>query len=531
VLRTLVAARTSSLLAALLAGCLLIAGCSIVDPPGHDKPIPTPTATTSTNASPSGPITTSAPSTQPLSGHGIGKYYHQKVDWADCDSGFLCATISVPLDYDKPDGRSITLSVVKRPADDQKAREGSLLINPGGPGGSGVSYAESADSVFDQTLLDHYDIIGFDPRGVGESTPIECLNDAGLDRLLASDPDPDTPAEVTANEALLKNFGRQCLKHSGALLGHVSTVDAAKDMDILRALVGDAKINYFGASYGTYLGATYANLFPGRVGRMVLDGAVDPALTPRQAGLTQAKGFQTALDAYVDDCIQQPDCPLGRDREAALQRISEFLDQLDRHPLPGDGDRQLTEGLGLLGIILPLYVKDYWPVLTQGLTQAFAGDGSTLLALADAYANRGSNGYKDNSDEVIYAVNCLDHPETVTVAQVRRSIPAYQQAASVFGRVFAWMEYGCSQWPIKPKTQAAPLHARGAAPILVVGTTRDPATPYKEAVALASELDSGVLLSRDGDGHTAYGMGNSCIDNTIDSYLVDDTVPPNGKMC
>jgi len=531
VARTAGAAKLVRILAALVAGAVLIAGCSIVDPPGDDQPIADPTPSTQPSSSPSEPTSTTTPNTQPLSGHGLSKYYHQKLDWADCDSGFLCATVLVPLDYSKPDGRSITLSVVKRPADDPDAREGSLLVNPGGPGGSGVSYAENADSVFDQTLLDHFDIIGFDPRGVGESTPIECLDDAGLDRLLAADPDPDTPSEVTANTDLLRNFGHQCLKHSGALLGHVSTVEAAKDMDILRALVGDRQINYFGASYGTYLGATYANLFPDRVGRMVLDGAVDPALTPHQAGLTQAKGFQTALDAYVDDCIGQPDCPLGRDREAALQKISELLDQLDQHPLPTDDDRRLTEGLGFLGIILPLYVKDYWPVLTQGLTQASDGNGSVLLALADAYANRGPDGYEDNSDEVIYAVNCLDHPETISVARVRRSIPAYERAASVFGRVFAWSEYSCSQWPIKPTTRPDPIHAKGAAPILVVGTTRDPATPYREAVALASELDSGVLLSRDGDGHTAYGMGNPCIDNTIDSYLVDGTVPPNGKRC
>jgi pimeloyl-ACP methyl ester carboxylesterase len=526
-----VATKLIRILTALVAGALLIAGCSIVDPPGDDQPIADPTSSTPPSGRPSEPTLTTTPNTEPLSGQGISKYYNQKVDWADCGSGFLCATILVPLDYAKPDGQSITLSVVKRPADDQDAREGSLLVNPGGPGGSGVSYAEHADSVFDQTLLDHFDIIGFDPRGVGESTPIDCLDDAGLDRLLAADPDPDTPAEVTANTDLLRNFGQQCLKHSGALLGHVSTVEAAKDMDILRALVGDRQINYFGASYGTYLGATYANLFPTRVGRMVLDGAVDPALEPHQAGLTQAKGFQTALDAYVDDCIGQPHCPLGGDREAALQKISELLDQLDQHPLPTDDVRRLTEGLGYLGIILPLYVKDYWPVLTQGLTQAFDGNGSVLLALADAYANRGPDGYKDNSDEVIYAVNCLDHPETISVAQVRRSIPAYERAASVFGRVFAWSEYGCSQWPIKPTTPVAPIHAKGAAPIVVVGTTRDPATPYREAVALASQLDSGVLLSRDGDGHTAYGMGNSCIDNTIDTYLVDGAVPPDGKRC
>jgi pimeloyl-ACP methyl ester carboxylesterase len=529
--RTPQGAQIARLLVALLGGALVIVGCSIVDPSGDDQPIPTPSDTASSSSSPTEPTTTTAPSTQPLSGQGISKYYNQKVDWAECDSGFLCATILVPLDYRKPDGKSISLAVVKRPADNQNAPDGSLLVNPGGPGASGVTYAENADRVFDQALLDHFDIIGFDPRGVGASTPIECLGTAGLDRLLAADPDPDTTAEVTTNTFLLRNLGQQCLRHSGALLRHVSTVEAAKDMDILRALVGDRRINYFGASYGTFLGATYANLFPKQVGRMVLDGAVDPALSPHQAGLSQAKGFQTALDAYVDDCIAQPDCPLGGDREAALQKISELLAELDQHPLPTDDVRKLTEGLGFLGIILPLYVKDYWPVLTQGLSQAFDGNGSVLLALADAYTDRGPDGYTDNLDEVLYAVNCLDHPETVSVAQVRRSIPAYQRAASVFGRVFAWSEYGCSQWPIKPETHAAPIHAKGAAPILVVGTTRDPATPYRQAVGLASQLDSGVLLSRDGDGHTAYGMGNACIDNTIDSYLVDGTVPPNGKMC
>jgi pimeloyl-ACP methyl ester carboxylesterase len=462
---------------------------------------------------------------------GLAKYYHQHVDWQPCNSGFQCARIAVPLDYAKPNGAAISLAIVKRPAGDPSQRIGSLLVNPGGPGASGIQYAEAATSIFSQGLLDHFDIVGFDPRGVGQSSPIHCISNARLDQLIAYDPDPQTPAEVQRSIALLRQFAAGCQRRSGALLAHVSTPEAARDMDILRALVGDPKLDYFGASYGTYLGATYAQLFPKRVGRMVLDGAVDPALSPEQMSLVQAKGFQTALRSYVSYCVRQPDCPVGTSVTGALNRIAAFLDQVDRHPLPGDGQRQLTEGYAVLGIALPLYVRSYWPLLTSALRAGLAGDGSALLRLADAYTSRGPNGFTDNSNEVIYAVNCLDHPDRMSVAAIERSIPRFDRASSVFGSIFAWGALACAHWPVHAEQPVPKISAPGAPPILVIGTTRDPATPYQEAVALARELKSGVLLTRNGDGHTAYMSGNTCIDSTVDAYLISGTVPPNGKRC
>jgi pimeloyl-ACP methyl ester carboxylesterase len=330
---------------------------------------------------------------------------------------------------------------------------------------------------------------------------------------------------------LLRTFTTGCQRASGSLLAHVSTVEAARDMDILRALVGDEQINFLGASYGTYLGATYAELFSRRVGRMVLDGAVDPSVDPEQMALVQAASFQTALRAYVSDCVQQSGCPLGTDVDAGLARVSSFFEQVDAAPIAGDGKRQLTQGYAVLGVWLPLYEKSYWPILSNALAAAFQGEGAQLLQLADYYTNRGVSGFTDNSNEAIYAVNCLDHPQRATVASVQRSIPRFLQASPVFGRTFAWGALACSRWPVEAAEPSPPIDGAGAAPIVVIGTTRDPATPYEWAVELADQLQSGVLLSRDGDGHTGYHVGNSCIDEVVESYLVDGTVPADGKEC
>ncbi len=525
--------RAGPAVVAMLSGCVAIAGCSFVSPAGDDVPVARPTENTSTGGQAGDSPSTPPPSVPdlPPGVTGLARFYQQDVNWADCEQIFECASVQVPLDYAKPDGQAIRLSVLRRPADVPAERRGSLLFNPGGPGVAAIPYVENASKVFDRTLLNHFDIIGLDPRGVGSSSPIDCVSDSDLDVYLASDPDPDTSKEIKANTALLRAFGEGCQQRTGALLAHVSTEDAARDMDILRALVGDKRVNYLGFSYGTFLGATYADLFPRRVGRMVLDGAIDPTSSVREAALDQAKGFQTALEAYVGDCVSSPDCPLGTDADAALARVHDLLEQLDANPLPGAGNRQLTEGLAVLGIIFPLYSKDYWPLLSSALSAALAGDGSQLLALADAYSNRGVTGYTGNAQEAILAVSCLDQPSSITVRKVRASIAMFERASPVFGEASAWVQYACSQWPVKSSATAAALHARGAAPIVVVGTTRDPATPYAEAVALAHQLQSGVLLSRNGDGHTAYRSGSPCIDAAIDSYLVDGIVPPDGKHC
>lgn len=463
----------------------------------------------------------------------LAKYYDQELSWQSCGSGFECAEVTVPVDYTKPGGDTLKLKIRKRPADDPSDALGSLFVNPGGPGGSGVDYVKYFTSQVSSTITSRYDVIGFDPRGVGESTPLTCLSDSALDRFVNTDPDPDTEAEAKQYAAAAHKLGKACQKNTpGDLAAHVSTIEVAKDLDILRAVVGDEKLAYVGASYGTAIGATYAQLFPHKVGRFVLDGALDPELTNKQANLGQAKGFRTALTAYVEDCLKQSSCPLGKSKKQALNKISNLLQSLDKHPLPsGDKDRPVTEAIGFYGIVVTLYRKDTWPLLTQELKAAFEGDGSMMLYLADQYLSRTDRGYKDNSAEVIYAVNCLDDPVHTSIAKVRASLKEYTKVAPVFGATFAWSPLACSVWPMKPSYKPLKIHAKGAAPIVVIGTTRDPATPYQWAVSLSKELDSGVLVTRDGDGHTGYNMGNACVDDAVNAYLLEGEVPKDGLRC
>jgi pimeloyl-ACP methyl ester carboxylesterase len=456
-------------------------------------------------------------------------FYSQEVDWSDCGRGFECGWLEVPMDYDRPKGEKLDLALLKVLADAPDRRVGSLVVNPGGPGAPGTQYAAQASLVFRAPLLDHFDIIGFDPRGTGRSNPVDCLSDAELDEYLAGDPDPDTPAEVREGLEWAERFGAGCVERSGELADHVSTVEAAKDMDVLRAALGEESLDYFGASYGTKLGATYAELFPDRVGHFVLDGAVDLSLDSREASLGQARGFETAITAYVEDCVDGGGCFLGDTVADAKAAITRLLDEVDEEPLAA-GDRELRVGNAFYGIVAPLYNRDYWVLLTRALEQAMNGNGAQLLELSDLYSSRGPDGYLDNSSEAIYAINCLDDPSFVPAAGIPDEFPAFEKASPTFGKVFAWGLVGCSGFQGEP---AEPLEVdgSGAAPILVTGTTRDPATPYEWAEALADQLESGVLLTRDGDGHTAYNAGNGCVDETIESYLVDGKMPDGDVSC
>jgi pimeloyl-ACP methyl ester carboxylesterase len=459
----------------------------------------------------------------------VAAFHDQTIEWSDCGE-YECGSVEVPLDYSDPSGDTVEIELKRAPASSGDPI-GTLFINPGGPGGSGQDYLEYFVPEQSDEVRDNYDIVGFDPRGVAGSDPVVCLDDAELDEVVAYDPDPDTPAEVSKLRRLLRGWAEGCVA-AGPLAGHVSTVEVARDLDILRAVVGDPKLTYYGASYGTYIGAIYAELFPRRVGRFVLDGAVDPTQSATKANLQAVAGFQTALEAYVDDCVASGDCPLGSNRSEAIVRLRSFFDDLDQIPLDTDDPkRPLTEALGYIGVVAPLYNPDYWPLLTEALSAAFQGDGSMLLRLVDAYLRREDGHYHDNMIQVSYAVRCLDDPAHLTPQQIRRSIPRYEQASPVFGRIFAWSLLGCSAWPIRPEQPAPVIDAAGAAPIVVVATTRDPATPYAGAEALADALRSGVLVSRDGDGHTGYHMGNDCVDHAIDTYLVDGTIPKNGLSC
>ncbi|MBZ5734693.1 alpha/beta hydrolase [Nocardioides sp. TRM66260-LWL] len=487
-----------------------------------------------------------APTTRPQPGSGtppsaaLKRFYGQTLAWAPCDGRFgaqegsdqECAELTVPVDYRRPAGATTRIAVLRVPASDPARRIGSLVVNPGGPGAPGTGYAATADLAFRPDLRQRYDIVGFDPRGTGASDPVDCLDDRQLDAFLSADPDPDTAQEATAAVRSYRHFFTGCLQRSDALVRHVTTVETARDVDVLRSALGESRLTYFGASYGTKLGATYADLFPTRVGRLVLDGAVDVSLGPLELGLGQAGGFETALRAYVADCVKSATCPIGRTVPEGLARIRTLILDADAKPLTSDSDRPVTEGLAFLGLITPLYNRDYWPLLTQSLALAVTGDGRALQRLADVYSSRNPDGtYADNSAEAILAINCLDDPRSYDPAQIRALTPRFEQASPTLGRIFAWSLLSCRGVQTKATERDDSITAKGAAPILVVGTTRDPATPYAWAVSLARQLESGVLLTRDGDGHTGYNAGNACVDSTVEAYLIDGTVPKDGKRC
>lgn len=456
-------------------------------------------------------------------------FYDQEIDWASCGAN-ECATLEVPLDYGDPNGERIKLNLLKNPADGQ--RVGNLVVNPGGPGAPGTSYAENASYSFTRPVLDGYDIIGFDPRGTGESAPVDCLSDSDLDSYIAQDPEPDDKAEIDDYMGWVDKIGAGCADLSGDLAGHVSTAETARDIDVLRAALGDDKLNYFGASYGTKLGSYYATLFPDRTGRLVLDGAVDVNLSSRRLSLEQAGGFETALRAYVGHCNKDADCPLGTKLQPGLDRITTLLDDIDAKPLQV-GDRELTAGNAFYGLILPLYNDDYWDdYLTPALEEAIDGNGRQLLALSDIYSRRSADGsYTDNSSEAIYAINCLDDSWSIPADKVKGQFKAFEKASPTLGRTFAWGLTGCAGTEVTEAASIGPIDGKDAAPLLVVGTTRDPATPMRWAEALADDLESAVLVRRDGDGHTGYNMGNDCVDSTIEDYLLEGDVPTAEVSC
>jgi pimeloyl-ACP methyl ester carboxylesterase len=466
----------------------------------------------------------------------LSSFYDQKLTWSGCGGDFQCSRLTVPVDYEKPDGQTLQLALIRLPATDADDRIGSLVINPGGPGGSGIDYARAARAVISERVREYYDIVGFDPRGVGESDPVQCLTDSQIDTLMASDPTPDDTAEARHAVELYQGLAAGCDQRSGTLLAHVGTKDAARDMDVMRAALGDPRLYYLGKSYGTFLGATYAEEFPKNVGRMVLDGAIDPALDSEAVDLGQAKGFEQATRAFVADCVKGSGCPLGSDLERGMQRLRELLARLDSSPLPtADPHRPLTEGLGSLGIAVAMYDEGYWPTLRAALSQALGGDGSALLQLSDVYTDRDSSGhYGSNQNVVIYAVNCLDRPYRGggdPVAEAEKDVTTFSKQAPTWGAFLAWSELPCAYWPVKSDNEPAPITAEGSAPIVVVGTTRDPATPYAWAQGLAKELSNGHLLTYEGDGHTAYRRGSRCIDKAIDAYLLRGDVPEDGARC
>ncbi|MEU0128250.1 alpha/beta hydrolase [Streptomyces sp. NPDC006289] len=462
-------------------------------------------------------------------------YYGQKLSWRDCGvEGFQCTTMKAPLDYKKAGEGDIRLAVSRKKATGPGKRIGSLLVNPGGPGGSAIGYLQGYAAIgYPAPVRARYDMVAVDPRGVARSEPVTCLTGKEMDAYTQVDQTPDDEDEVARLNAAFKKFAAGCEKRSGKILPHVSTVETARDMDILRSLLGDEKLHYVGASYGTFLGATYADLFPDRVGRLVLDGAMDPSLPAIEINRDQTAGFETAFQSFAADCVKQQDCPLGTSSTAdAAVALKKLFAELDTEPVPTGETRKLGESLATTGVIAAMYDEGAWPQLREALAGAKRGDGSGLLALADSYYERDPSGKYANLMFANAAVNCLDlAPAFSGPAEVEKALPAFEKASPVFGRGFAWAALNCDNWPVEPSGTPHRTEAEGAAPIVVVGTTRDPATPYKWAEALADQLSSGVLLTYEGDGHTAFGRGSDCIDTAINTYLLDGTPPKDGKKC
>ncbi|MGW6270548.1 alpha/beta hydrolase [Streptomyces sp. NPDC055060] len=468
----------------------------------------------------------------------LSPFYEQKLNWRECGvPGFECSTMKAPLDYDDPDGEEIKLAVSRKKATGPGKRLGSLLVNPGGPGGSAIGYLQSYAALgYPEEVRARYDMAAVDPRGVARSEPVTCLDGKQMDAYTQTDITPDDERETAELSDSFKKFATGCEKRSGEVLPHVSTVEAARDMDLLRAALGDEKLSYVGASYGTFLGATYAGLYPDRVGRLVLDGAMDPSLPARRMNRDQTAGFETAFQSFAKDCVSQTGCPLGTESEAdAGKRLKSFFDDLDRTPIPaGDSDgRKLGEALATTGVIAAMYDEGAWPQLRTALSAAMKDkDGAGLLALSDSYYERGADGSYANLMFANAAVNCLDLPPAFDTADdVKKALPDFEEASPVFGEGLAWASLNCAYWPVKATGEPHRIEADGADPIVVVGTTRDPATPYRWAEALADQLSSGKLLTYEGDGHTAYGRGSACVDSAINEYLLEGKAPDDGKRC
>jgi pimeloyl-ACP methyl ester carboxylesterase len=457
----------------------------------------------------------------------LQRFYTQRLVWRSCDRTFQCTTLTVPLNYSKPKGRTLHVAVIRQLS--SGSHEGSLIINPGGPGASGVTFEEEAASAFSQ-LTEHYDLVSFDPRGVGQSDPIRCLTSAQLDAYINVNPVPTDAAQHSQLVAEAKLFANACFKRNGNFLEHVGTIEQARDMDVLRAALGDQKLTYYGGSYGTYLGAMYAQLFPTHIRAMVLDGALNPDEPGTQENLVQAKGFQTDLEDFLAACVQSGSCPLGSTDAAAQAGLETLKADLTAHPENVNG-RELGAGEFFEGLASGLYTPTDWPQLWTSLGNAMKGSGADLLLFADQLTERNSNGSYTNLIESNMAINCIDRPWPRSVAVYDRDANAFAQVAPDFGAAIEYGSLPCAFWRVPPVGPVGPVTATGAPPILVIGTTRDPATPYVWAQALAKQLTSGVLLTFVGDGHTAYLRHDPCVDAVVKNYIDDLTTPPVGTRC
>ncbi|MEU8249968.1 alpha/beta hydrolase [Nonomuraea sp. NPDC048916] len=442
------------------------------------------------------------------------------------DPGIRCGKLTVPLDYANPDLGTIDLALIKVAARDQSRRLGSLVFNFGGPGGSGVDTLDQAAKMFG-TLRSRYDLVSFDPRGVDRSSGVRCGDNADMDAYMELDTLPPNETTRAAVRAANQRFAELCKRDASRLLPYVGTVNAARDMDRLRAALGDAKLNYLGMSYGTQLGAVYATEFPKKVGRMVLDAPLDPAVTFRQRTLAQTRGFQQAYESFLKDCVKQG-CELGASVKAADATVMRLMNGLVGKPLPVDG-RRLTQGLAATGLAAALYSEMTWPFLETALARAVKGHGDALIYLADSYTGRSKDGTYTTQMSSFPAITCVDSAERPDEAELTRTWKEAIKISPLFGSEGAGGI--CTFWPAAGSDQARQVNAKGSAPILVVGGKGDPATPYQWAPRLTRQLGNATLLTYEGEGHGSYSSGNKCIQGMVNSFLLKGTMPNRAASC
>ena len=457
--------------------------------------------------------------------------------WSTCTNDrakaadLQCATLAVPLDPAEPDGRMIDLELARSKSTGPASRRiGSLLFNPGGPGGSGIESLASLSTMVPERISQSFDLVSWDPRGVGESTPVHCLDAAAKDKQVAGDLSPDTPEEVQRTIADQKEWRAGCEKNNRDLVTHMSTADVAGDLDRIRAALGDDKLNYVGFSYGTSIGATYATLFPDKVRAMVLDGSVSPTADDLTQNIEQAKGFEHTYQNFVSACDASPQCALTGGAAAKVDAVRQRLDQTPIPVTTKSGTHDLGRDQFDLGLGTALYDTSMWGTAAQAIANIDKGGAEVIMSFMDLQVGRKPDGTWDNQTDAQSMVNCADSTERPTTDQALAAAPQLEAASPTFGPMFSTSMLGCVDWPkaAEPTPTPAP---KGAPTILVVGTVGDPATPYQWAQQMTDALGSAVLLTYEGDGHTAFLRGGDCIDNAVTDYLVALKVPAAGTSC
>ncbi|NKQ57402.1 alpha/beta hydrolase [Amycolatopsis sp. K13G38] len=500
-----------------------------------------------------GQVPPTPPRPSPVSDvHALEKFYDQKLAWGQCEPyatgaqsqdafrapGIECARLTVPMDYAHPDGPTVSVGLLRRKASDPADRIGSLVVDPGGPGGSGMEVAARlGPTVANQAIGLRFDLVGFDPRGVGASQPrVRCLSDAERDADRENHRgDGTTPESSAAWASYAKDFAAKCVQRTqyGAdMLANVGTRDVVKDLDVLRAALGDAKLSYLGYSYGTQLGYSYAEAYPRNVRALVLDGAIDPAETESESLVSQGQGFTRSFGLFAAACARHAGCAVGPDPARAPDVFRDLTQPLRTAAAPAAGGRKLSYDDAMTGVVDAMYSEQSWPLLNAALNLLKAGDGSQLLQLADSYYERGPDGRYSSLQDAYYAVRCVDNPHQVDADVVTATHQRMRGAAPFLdgGRPDQGEIDVCGSWPVPTTSQPHRPSLPGVPPPLVISSTDDPVTPYQAGVNLAKEMGGG-LLTFDGAQHTAFLHGNQCVDVNGLAYLVDGTLPPPGTRC